>query len=64
MGAGLQHTLGMCGELHRYRDVGVTVLSPGRSAEGGGKGVKCSSWVSILPELQSFPMTQADTKLW
>lgn len=55
--------VGMCGELHGYSELDVTVPSPGHGAEGGSKGRECSSLVYILPGLQIF-MTQADTKLW
>lgn len=55
MGAGLQHALGMCGERHRYRDVGVTVLSPGRDAEGGGKGVNAVLGFPSYQSCRAFP---------
>lgn len=47
-------------ELHGYRDLGVPVPPSG---QGGQPGGDCGSQVYLLPELQSFPMTQADTKL-
>lgn len=43
-----------------YRDLGVPVPPLGQGRQPGGDG---RSQVYILPELQSFPMTQADTKL-